>query len=155
MKSHATIGCASLLLLYVGATAFGQGSAPLLGSWKLIQVERNGAVDTEMADEWKFTKDAVQSLFIGGELWQGSYKVNLGPHPAEIDMDISDANPIFAGVKGKGLGVFRIQGDKLRICLQFATGPSDRRSTALSTARGDKRQCLDFTKATTQSIPKR
>jgi RNA polymerase sigma-70 factor (ECF subfamily) len=89
----------------------------LQGTWRAVSLRHSGS-DEPKADIGKaslrltFAADKV-TVHLAGQSKEGTYQLNPGRTPREIDI-------IIQGEKGSGDGIYKIEGDTLTLCLQDA-----------------------------------
>ena len=85
--------------------------ASLVGTWNLLRLTRNGQDDK--AVEWNLVFRADTYSWVGTVQVDGTYKINTGRTPAELDL-----SPMVAPRQSKtSRCIFRIDGDTLLIAL--------------------------------------
>jgi uncharacterized protein (TIGR03067 family) len=98
----------------------------LLGRWDGVKSEFDGREPVERADITAsfavFTKDGVTVTIKGEKFGPYPYRVNPNPlvKPRQIDFDVKDDK----GVMHSVLGIYRVQGDQLTICVRENTRPA-------------------------------
>ncbi len=91
------------------------------GTWQLTSIEANGqktggdsAPDVQMV----IKGDTYKQIEMGTETEQGRFKLDASASPRTIDLDIRTGDD-----KGKKqLGIYKVQGDTLTLCLAPAGG---------------------------------
>jgi uncharacterized protein (TIGR03067 family) len=93
---------------------------PLVGRWTVTYFELGGTEQT--ADkkagrtwEWEFSESAVRMHIPGGEIATVPWRVDRTKTPHTIDLGRQGSGPFEPVI----VGVFKIEGDELTICVNF------------------------------------
>jgi uncharacterized protein (TIGR03067 family) len=121
--------------------ADGSDKDRLQGTWVAMNGENHGA--PLQPDQLKrltvvFERDIIRITKINGLEDKGTFKLDPTRDPKAIDMTFTEANPgdIF-GVKGVMHGIYRLEGNRLTLCIadvdelrpgRFESNPDDRRN---------------------------
>ena len=129
-------------LLATGAPAQDGGNTQ--GAWIVVSAERDGKPSAEVAGHrLTFSGDAFTIQLEGRTLYRGTYSVESGRKPVQIDFRHAEG-----GIKGKTWkGIYRLEGETLRIC-DNAPNMAKPRPTQFSTKPGSGVICIVFKRAT-------
>jgi uncharacterized protein (TIGR03067 family) len=141
------VGLAASLTSFgaVGDAGEREGPEALAGTWRAVSASREGgAADDLLGHRLSFTGDRFVIRSAGGEvLYRGSFEANPANEPPTIDFR-HQADPL-AGTTW--LGVYRIEGGKLRIC-DNAADPARPRPTGFDPKPGSGAVLVTFERAT-------
>lgn len=118
-------------------------SADLVGIWQLVETPKDGdslPEDRERNIWWEFTGSKIKMIDEDDEAF-AEYKVDDSKSPATIDVTFTRGF-----VRGETyLGIFDIQGDRLRLCFGFSGAP---RPTDFKAQESDRRGLNTFVRFT-------
>jgi len=130
-------------LLAPGAFAQQEGGN-IQGAWIVVSSERDGKPSAEVAGHrLTFSGDAFAIQLENRTLYKGTYSVEPGRKPAQIDFRHTEGD-----TKGKTWkGIYRLEGETLRIC-DNAPDMAKPRPAQFSTKPGSGAICIVFKRAT-------
>jgi uncharacterized protein (TIGR03067 family) len=102
---------------------------PLQGTWQAVRLEADGEVGPQEVTKkvrWIFTSDQYTGVSPETQ-FKGKFTLDPGKNPKEIDLAP-------AGGKGKMLGIYSVEGDKLTLCI------GETRPTEFTAKDGSKRR---------------
>jgi uncharacterized protein (TIGR03067 family) len=128
----------------VASASFAQGAGNIQGAWVVVSAERNAKPAQDVTEHrLTFSGDTFNIQREGRTLYRGTYSVETGRKPAQIDFHHTDG-----AVKGKTWkGIYRFEGADLRIC-DNAPDLSRPRPTQFSARSGSGYICIVFRRAT-------
>ncbi len=113
----------------------GKEPGKIEGRWKVVSVELAGAPLSGFEDAGIVFEDGIKTFTLpGGKVEKGTYRVDAGKRPSEID----------STTEGKGgieAGIYAIDGDTLKMCLATSGGP---RPKEFVTAKGGDHLLIVF-----------
>jgi RNA polymerase sigma factor (sigma-70 family) len=155
-----------LLLLGLGGALIWRGAAPdrspaaapdetrtaaeeaqgLAGDWRLVEAERGGKKLPSYeargyGTAFTFTAEGVTSRNWLGEEFVGRHQFTLDPARSPKTIDISVDVPK-TGARVPVLGIYSVEGDRLRLCLAMSPDGGAKRPTEFATRDGDGQQFL-------------
>jgi uncharacterized protein (TIGR03067 family) len=134
MKALGLASFAATLFFVIAAQGGGDAAqkkdkAALRGVWKIVSLENAKGKDENIAGATlEFDKEGKNIVFTkDDQTKKGTFKINPGAKPKEIDIKPSDEDKTFEGI-------YELKKDKLRICL--APEPGDGRPGEFATKEG-------------------
>ena len=132
----------SLLAVLVATAAPAQDTGNIQGAWTVVSAERDAKPTAEVAEHrLTFSGDTFSIQHDAHALYRGTYSVDPSRKPASIDFVHTEGT-----LKGKSWkGIYRLDGDALRIC-DNAPSLAKPRPTQFSATSGYI--CIIFKRAT-------
>ncbi len=132
---------AKMLLVVVAASLLGAPAAAddatkeaLDGTWVVVSSMRNGKADDEIKGDKVTFKDGTVTVQTKKKEEKGKFKVDRSKPPATIDITPE-------GDDGPMVGIYKIEGDTLKICL---AEPGAGRPTEFAAKEGSKTMLLEL-----------